>query len=82
MKMPKCFASSKVLIGFNQSKKHIQKGIGGTVYLGCDVSQTIADQIRMLCKLHHLELRDCYTMHQLGCMCGIDVGCGVCVVLS
>ena len=82
MKMPECFASSKVLIGFNQSKKHIQKGLGGTVYLGCDVSRAIAEQIRALCEVHRLELKDCYTMHQLGRLCGIDVECSVCVVLS
>lgn len=75
------FDPSKVLVGFNQSRKHIQKGLKGKVFLASDVSPNIAQHIRTLCALHRVEVDSSYTMVQLGRACGIEVACGVCVLL-
>ena len=65
--------------GIKQSERLIKAGNVKRVYLAHDAARHIADKISALCKERKIVPDTSYSMADLGKLCGIEVGCAVCV---
>ena len=65
--------------GIRQSERLIRSGNVSKVYLAHDASRHIAEKISSLCKERDIVPDTSYSMAALGKLCGIEVGCAVCV---
>lgn len=70
------------VIGFRQSTKIINSGEAGLAYLAADCDEKISIPFKQLCEKNGVPLRLVESMQQLGCLCGIDVGASVVVILK
>ena len=75
--VPRCY-----IVGLNQTKKAIRAGSTSKVYLADDADTRVREQVLSLCRETGTDVVAGSTMEQLGCMCGIDVGCAVCAAKS
>lgn len=65
--------------GLKQSEKLIKRGCAARVYLANDAAKQIAEKITALCREKGIVPDTSYSMTALGKLCGIEVGCAVCV---
>ena len=65
--------------GIKQSERLIRAGSVKKVYLAYDAARHISDRISALCKEKKTVPDTSHSMAELGRMCGIEVGCAVCV---
>lgn len=72
----------KRVVGKNQSVRAIRGGQASLVYLAHDADPSLLSFIRELCEQHGVRCDSTNSLHQLGAVCGIDVGCAVCAFLG
>ena len=66
--------------GFNQFKKLVRSKRAKTVYLALDADVSLEGEVCTLCAEAGVEPDRGHTRAELGRLCGLEVGCGVCVV--
>lgn len=71
-----------IVAGMNKSKKHIQNGIVSLAYLACDADSNVIASITALCREHGVPVENSKTKMELAELCGIEVGCALCVILK
>ena len=64
--------------GLNQTKKALKNQTAKKVFLATDADGAISAQVIELCAAAEVPYESSMTMAELGKLCGIDVGCGVC----
>ncbi len=71
--------SGNFIAGFRQSERLIRRADAKKVYVAYDAARQIAEKISALCREKGIDPDASYSMEQLGKLCGIGVGCAVCV---
>ena len=69
-----------IVAGFNQFKKLVRKSNVKTVYLALDADATLQRDVCDLCASAGIVPDRGHTKAELGLLCGLEVGCGVCAV--
>ena len=66
--------------GLNKSKKLILAGQAKRAYLATDADEGIVKTVNLLCEENGVPVEQTKTKMELAELCGIEVGCAVCVV--
>lgn len=69
-----------LIAGLNKSKKLILAGQAVRAYLAADADEGITNMMTALCEENSVSVDKTKTKAQLAELCGIEVGCAVCVV--
>ncbi len=69
-----------LVAGLNKSKKLILAGQAESAYLATDADEGIITMMTALCEEHGVSVERSKTKSELAELCGIEVGCAVCVV--
>ena len=69
----------RFVAGLRQAEKLIKRGVVKRVFLAHDAARQIAEKTFALCNEKGISPDTSYSMAALGKLCGIEVGCAVCV---
>ena len=69
-----------LIAGLNKSKKLILAGQARQAYLATDADASIVKTMMILCEENAVPVEQTKTKMELAELCGIEVGCAVCVV--
>ena len=69
-----------LVAGLNKSKKLILAGQAVRAYLAADADESIITMMNALCEEYGVSVDRSKTKSELAELCGIEVGCAVCVV--
>lgn len=72
--------ASALVAGLNKSKKLIYAGQAEKAYLAIDADTALIESMTALCREYGVAVEVTETKKELGKLCGIGVGCAVCVV--
>ena len=73
---------NRLQVGFKQSLKAINEGRAVKAVLALDCDEKISAPIRKAASDTNTELAEIPTRHELGVLCGIEVGASCAVVLA
>jgi large subunit ribosomal protein L7A len=74
--------AQRVVVGFKQTSRALEKGEVGSVYLARDADQKLLRPILETCTVRQIEIKEVPTMTELGKACGIKVGAAVAAILN
>ena len=78
---PHSFSTDTAIVaGFNQFKKLVRSKRAKVVYLALDADASLIREVCDLCASAKIKPDRGHTKAELGVLCGLEVGCGVCVV--
>ncbi len=69
-----------LIAGLNKSKKFILAGQASKAYIATDADAALIDMMTELCRDNGVSVEVSKTKTELMELCGIEVGCAVCVV--
>jgi large subunit ribosomal protein L7A len=69
------------VVGRRETAKRIQRGTAAAVFVARDADQAILTEIEGLCQTNGVPIHYIESMHELGQLCGIEVG-AACAALS
>jgi len=69
-------------VGLKQTRRALEKGNVGSIYIAKDADSRIISPIIEMCKINNVKIREVQSMSELGKACGIEVGAAVVAVLS
>ncbi len=69
-----------LVAGLNKTKKLILAGQAEKVYLATDADTALTESMETLCREYGVAIETAESKKELGKLCGIEVGCAVCVV--
>lgn len=72
--------TATIVAGFNQFKKLVRQKRAKIVYLALDADPSLIKEVCDLCASAAIRPDRGHTKAELGVLCGLEVGCGVCVV--
>ncbi|MBR6530072.1 MAG: ribosomal L7Ae/L30e/S12e/Gadd45 family protein [Clostridia bacterium] len=72
--------NSAIVAGFNQFKKLVRSNRAKVVYLALDADPSLIKEVCDLCASAKIPPDRGHTKAELGKLCDLEVGCGVCVV--
>ena len=74
------FSENGIEAGLNRAKKLLKQHHAKAVYLALDADAPLTEEICELCRENGLFPDRGHTKAELGQLCGLEVGCAVCVV--
>ncbi len=74
--------SQKKTVGSKQTLKAIKRGQAKVVYIALDAEKQVTQVILQACQSQGIQVIEVETMHNLGRICGIEVGCAVAAILD
>ena len=80
MKMASENNAPALIAGLNKSKKLILAGKAQSAFLATDADEGIVKTVTVLCEENGVSIEQTKTKMELAELCGIEVGCAVCVV--
>jgi len=72
----------KVVVGYKQTSRALEKGEVRSVYLAQDADSRLLRPIIEMCKAGQIQIQEVPSMLELGRACGIKVGAAVAAVLE
>jgi len=79
--MPERLRSARnKLVGTKQALKALEAGCAVVVYIAGDAEERLTAPLRRLAEQQGIECVDVATMHELGKVCGIEVGAAAAVI--
>ena len=75
-----CPQNTAIVAGFNQFKKLVRSNRAKVVYLALDADPSLIREVCDLCASAKITPDRGHTKAELGVLCALEVGCGVCVV--
>ena len=76
------FANCPKVVGVKQTKRAVESGSAGRVFLAADADPRVIEPIAALCADRNVPVEQCPSMKELGKACGIAVGAAVAAALK
>ena len=78
---PRCTPTHENLqAGYNRAKKLLKQKSVRKVYLALDADELLEKEVCALCEEAKITPDRGHTKAELGVLCGLEVGCAVCVI--